>query len=33
MDIILGIIAVLSLCLTCFAVGYTIGKDINKTQQ
>ncbi len=33
MDIILGFIAVLSLCATCFAVGYAIGKDINKKQK
>lgn len=33
MDIILGIIAVLSLCFTCFAVGYAIGKDINNPQK
>lgn len=33
MDIILGFIAVISLCFTCFAVGYAIGKDINKTQK
>ncbi len=29
MDIILGVIAVISLCGTCFAIGYSIGKDIN----
>ena len=33
MDIILGVIAVISLCCSCFAVGYTLGKDINKTQK
>lgn len=33
MDIILGFIAVISLCASCFAVGYAIGKDINNTQK
>ena len=33
MDTILGIIAVISLCVTCFAAGYSIGKDINNTQK
>ena len=33
MDTILGIIAIISLCASCFAVGYTIGKDINNTQK
>ena len=33
MDIILGIIAIISLCCSCFAVGYALGKDINKTQK
>ena len=33
MDIILGFIAVISLCISCFAAGYVIGKDINKTQK
>lgn len=33
MDIILGIIAIISFGCTCFAVGYSIGKDINKTQK
>ncbi len=30
---ILGLIAVLSLGLTCFGIGYSIGKDSNKTQK
>ncbi len=30
---ILGLIAVLSFGLTCFALGYGIGKDNNKTQK
>lgn len=30
---ILGLIAVLSFGLTCFALGYSLGKDINKTQK
>ena len=29
---ILGLIAVLSFGLTCFGIGYSIGKDSNKTQ-
>ena len=33
MDIILGVIAIISLCCSCFAVGYALGKDINKTQK
>ncbi len=30
---ILGLIAVLSFGLTCFGIGYTFGKDSNKTQK
>lgn len=30
---ILGLIAVLSFGLTCFGIGYSIGKDSNKTQK
>lgn len=30
---ILGLIAVLSFGLTCFGIGYSFGKDSNKTQQ
>jgi hypothetical protein len=30
---ILGLIAVLSFGLTCFSIGYSIGKDSNKTQK
>ncbi len=30
---ILGLIAVLSFGLTCFGIGYTLGKDSNKTQK
>lgn len=30
---ILGLIAVLSFGLTCFGIGYSIGKDNNKTQK
>ncbi len=30
---ILGLIAVLSFGLTCFEIGYSIGKDSNKTQK
>ena len=30
---ILGLIAVLSFGLTCFGIGYTFGKDNNKTQK
>ena len=30
---ILGLIAVLSFGLTCFASGYSIGKDTHKTQK
>jgi len=33
MDIILGVIAIISFGCTCFAVGYALGKDINKTQK
>ncbi len=33
MDILLGIIAVLSFGLTCFSIGYVIGKDTQKTQK
>ncbi len=28
-----GLIAVLSFGLTCFGIGYSIGKDSNKTQK
>ena len=30
---ILGLIAVLSFGLTCFGIGYSFGKDSNKTQK
>ena len=30
---ILGLIAVLCFGLTCFGIGYTFGKDSNKTQK
>jgi len=30
---ILGLIAVLSFGLTCFGIGYSIGKDSNNTQK
>jgi len=30
---ILGLMAVLSFGLTCFGIGYSIGKDSNKTQK
>lgn len=30
---ILGFIAVMSFGLTCFGIGYTFGKDNNKTQK
>lgn len=30
---ILDLIAVLSLCLTCFGLGYEFGKDTHKTQK
>ncbi len=30
---ILGFMAVLSFGLTCFGLGYSMGKDINKTQK
>ena len=30
---ILGLMAVLSFGLTCFGIGYTLGKDSNKTQK
>jgi len=30
---ILGLIAVLSFGLTCFGIGYSLGKDSNKTQK
>lgn len=30
---ILELIAVLSFSLTCFGIGYTFGKDSNKTQK
>ncbi len=30
---IFGMIAVLSFGLTCFGIGYSFGKDSNKTQQ
>lgn len=30
---ILGLIAVLNFGLTCFGIGYTFGKDNNKTQK
>ncbi len=33
MDIILGIVSILGFGLTCFALGYALGKDINKTQK
>jgi hypothetical protein len=33
MDMICGIIAVLSFGLTCFGIGYSIGKDNSKTQK
>ncbi len=33
MEIILGLIAVLSFGLTCFSLGYSVGKDTNKTQK
>ncbi len=33
MDILLGLIAVLGFGLTCFEIGYSIGKDNNKTQK
>jgi hypothetical protein len=33
MDIICGIIAVLSFGLTCFGIGYSIGKDSNNNTQ
>ncbi len=28
-----GLIAVLALCMTAFGLGYTFGKDSNKTQK
>ena len=28
-----GLIAVLSICLTSFGLGYALGKDTNKTQK
>ena len=30
---IVDLIAVISFGLTCFTIGYTFGKDINKTQK
>ena len=30
---IVDFIAVVSFCLTCFSIGYTFGKDSNKTQK
>ncbi len=33
MEIILGLIAVLSFGLTCFSLGYSVGKETNKTQK
>ena len=30
---ILGLISVLNFGLTCFGIGYTFGKDSNKTQK
>jgi hypothetical protein len=30
---ILGLIAVLGFGLTCFGIGYSLGKDINKLQK
>ncbi len=33
MDLILGLLAVLSFGLTCFASGYAIGRDMQNTQK
>ncbi len=33
MEILLGIIAVLSFGLTCFSLGYSVGKDKYNTQK
>ncbi len=33
MDILLGILAILSFGLTCFAIGYTVGKDTINTRK
>ncbi len=33
MDVLLGIIAVLGFGLTCFEIGYSLGKDKSNTQK